>query len=315
MYDLIIIGGASAGLTSAIYAARKKLNTIILTERVGGQSLLTDNIENYPGFKIISGSEFIQKIKEQVENLKVEIKEGVSVKEVAKKKDIFEVRTQDDEGNFRARAVIIASGKHPRPLGVPGEEELTGKGVSYCSICDAPMFSGKDVAVIGGGNAGLESAMDLVNYAKKIYILEFASKILGDEKTQEKLKESGKAEFIVDAETKEIKGNRSAASGAKGGVAGIVYEDRKNKKQKELKVQGVFVNVGQIPSSDFVRGLVNINSQNEIIIDPKTNQTSVEGLFAAGDVTDVVYKQLVIAAAEGAKAALAAYKYLDLKAK
>lgn len=301
MYELIIIGGASAGLTSAIYAARKKLNVLILTEKVGGQSLLTDNIENYPGFKKITGPELIEKMRQQVEALGVAIKQGIKVVSLAKIKENFEVKARSGQ-NFQAKALIIATGKKPRPLNVPGEKELTGRGVSYCSLCDAPLFKEKDVAVIGGGNAGLEAASDLTKYAKKIYVLEFGSKIIGDELTQEKLRQTGKVEFITDAATQEIKGEKF--------VEALIYQHRKTGKKKELAVQGVFINIGQIPSTDFVKDFLELNSQAEIVIDPLTNQTSMKGVFAAGDVTNIPYKQCIIAAAEGAKAALSAYHYL-----
>ncbi|OHA13382.1 MAG: hypothetical protein A2909_01780 [Candidatus Tagabacteria bacterium RIFCSPLOWO2_01_FULL_39_11] len=300
-YDLIIIGGASAGLTSAIYSARKKLNTLVLTEKIGGQSLLTDNIENYPGFKIISGQDLVGKMEDQVKSLGVEIKEGINVKGIAKKDSVFEINAGNGE-IFQAKSIIIAAGKRPRRLNAPGEKEFTGKGVSYCSTCDAPLFAGKNVAVVGGGNAGLESAVDLAGYADKIYVLEFAEKISGDESTQEKLRETKKVEFIANAEIKEIKGNVF--------VENLIYEDRVSKEEKELKVGGVFVNIGQIPNTDFVKGFVELNKWGEIVIDHKTSQTSVEGIFAAGDATDTPYKQCVIAAGEGAKAALSAYNYL-----
>ena len=302
IYDLIIIGGAMAALSSAIYAARKKINTVILTGKIGGQSLLTDNIENYPGFKSISGEELIQKVKEQVENLGVEIKIDKLVQEINESGDNFEVKTKDGE-IFHAKSAIIATGKNPRHLNVPGEREFIGKGVSFCSICDAPLFGGKDVVVVGGGNAGLESAMDLTKYANKIYVLEFSPKIMGDESTQEKLRQSGKTEFIANAQVKEIKGNKFAES--------LIYEDRQSGEKKELKAGGVFVNIGQIPATDFVKNTVQLNERGEIIIDPKTNQTSVKGIFAAGDATDIPFKQCVIAAGEGAKAALNVYNYLQ----
>ena len=302
IYDLIIIGGAMAALSSAIYAARKKINTVILTGKIGGQSLLTDNIENYPGFKSISGEELIQKVKEQVENLGVEIKIDKLVQEINESGDNFEIKTEDGE-SFQAKSAIIATGKNPRHLNVPGEREFIGKGVSFCSICDAPLFGGKDVVVVGGGNAGLESAMDLTKYANKIYVLEFSPKIMGDESTQEKLRQSGKMEFIVNAQVKEIKGNKFAES--------LIYEDRQSGEKKELKAGGVFVNIGQIPATDFVKNTVQLNERGEIIIDPKTNQTSERGIFAAGDATDIPFKQCVIAAGEGAKAALNVYNYLQ----
>lgn len=304
VYDIIIIGSASAGLTAAIYAARKKLSFIVLTEKVGGQSLLTDDIENYPGFQRISGYDLVVKMKEQAEGLGAKIQEGKMAVSIKKTDGDFEVETKDGE-KFEAKSLIIATGKRPRPLNVPGEKEFTGKGVSYCSICDAPLFGGKDVAVIGGGNAGLEAAMDLTKYANKIYVLEFGAKIIGDEATQEKLRQTGKVEFITEAATKEVKGDQFVQS--------LVYENRKTGEQKELKVQGVFVNIGQIPSSDFVKGFLELNERGEIIIDPKTNQASIEGVFAAGDVTDIKYKQCVIAAGEGAKAALSVYEYIQKK--
>lgn len=304
VYDLIIIGGASAALSAAIYAARKKLNTLILTGKVGGQSLLTDSIKNYPGFKEISGYDLIVKFREQAESFGAKIQEGKLVESIAKNGDNFEVKTNDGQ-SFEAKSIIVATGKRPRNLDVPGEKEFANKGVSYCSTCDAPLFGEKDVAVIGGGNSGLEAAMDLTKYANKIYVLEFGPKIIGDEATQEQLRETKKVEFITDAATKEIRGNKFVDS--------LIYEDRKSGEKKDLKIQGIFVEIGQIPSSDFTKGFLQMNPRGEIIIDLKTNQTSVEGIFAAGDVTDVLYKQCIIAAGEGAKAALSAYKYLQGK--
>lgn len=302
MRDIIIIGAALAGLTSAIYVTRKKLDSVVITEKIGGQSLMTGIIENYPGFKKISGIELIQKIREQAEDLGVEIKENLKVDELKQIEKVFEVKTEQGE-IFKARALIIATGKKPRLLNVPGEKELTGKGVSYCSVCDAPMFGGKDVVVVGSGNVGLEAAMDLSKYAKKIYVLEFGPKIMGDEITQKKIHQEGRTEFIVNAATKEIKG--------KDFVESLIYINRKTGEQKKIKTEGVLVSIGHIPNSDFVKNFIKLNTKKEIIINQKTNQTSVDGVFAAGDVTDVLYKQCVIAAGEGAKAALSAYSYLQ----
>ena len=302
MRDIIIIGAASAGLTSAIYVTRKKLNAVVITEKVGGQSLMAGIIENYPGFKKISGTELIQKMREQAEALGVEIKEGLRVNEIKQTEKVFEVKTEQGE-NFKARALIISTGKKPRLLDVPGEKELTGKGVSYCSVCDSPMFAGKDVVVVGSGNVGLGAVMDLSKHVNKIYLLEVRSKIMGDEIMQERIRQNGKTEFITNAVTKEIKG--------KDFVESLIYIDKKTGEQKELKVGGVLVSIGHIPNSDFIKDFVKLNAQKEVIINPKTNQTSVEGIFAAGDVTDVFYKQSVIAAGEGAKAALGVYNYLQ----
>ena len=302
MYQLIIIGGATAGLSAAIYAGRKKIKTIILTDKVGGQSLLTDNIENYPGFKSITGQELTQKMREQAEGVGVEIQEGQAVVKIEKAGAYFKVFTQKRE-EFETKTIIIATGKKPRTLNVAGEKEFTSKGVSFCSICDAPLFNGKDVVVVGGGNSGLEAAWDLTKYANKIYVLEFGPKIKGDELTQEKLKQTNKVEFIAEATVKEIKGGKF--------VEGLVYEDKKTNEQKELKVSGVFVNIGQIPGSDFTKGFLELNKWGEIIINPRTNETSVKGVYAAGDVTDVIFKQCIVAASEGAKAALGVYEYLE----
>lgn len=306
IYDLIIIGGGPAGLAAAIYSARKKLNFKILTQRIGGEQLFaTGKIENYPGIpEISSGLEFINKLKEHLKKYDVEIEEGQEVVKIEKKGDNFLIKTKIGS-EYQAKTIIVASGKRPRKLGVPGEKEFEGRGVSYCSICDAPLFKDKMVAVIGGGNAGLDSAMDLTKYAKKIYLLEFGPRIIGDAATQEKLKETGKVEFIVMAQTKEIKGDKFVTS--------LIYEDRNTKEEKELLVQGVFIHVGSVTSVDFAKDFLKLTPNNEIIIDPKTNQTSVEGVFAAGDITDVRWKQIVVASGEGVKALLSAYDYLQRK--
>lgn len=304
LYDLIIIGGGPAAISAAIYSARKKLNFKVLAQRIGGEQLLAaGKIENYPGIKSIpSGLEFIKLLREHLKEYNVDIEEGQEIAKIEKKNDSFLVKTKRGS-EYEAKSIIIASGKNPRPLGVPGEKEFEGKGVSYCSICDAALFPNKTVAVIGGGNAGLDSAMDLTKYAKKIYVLEFGPKIIGDEATQEKLRETGKVEFIVSAATKEIKGKKF--------VTGILYEDRKTQEIKELSVDGVFIHVGTVTSADFVKGFLELNSANEIVINHKTCQASVEGVFAAGDVTDVPFKQIIIAGGQGATAALSAYQYLE----
>ena len=304
IYDLVIIGGATSGLTAGIYAARKKLNAVILTKEIGGQTLQTESIENFPGFEKISGPELIDKMKEQVQKYGLPIKSGTEVKSISKIGDIFEISTNMPD-EIKAKSVIIATGKNPRRLNVPGEKEFENKGVVYCSTCDAPLFGGKTVVVAGGGNSGLNSAFDLLKYAIKIYVMESDTKIRGDEFLQEKLKASGKVEFIIGAEIKEIKGSAFMEK--------IIYLDKKNSQTKELSAQGIFVNVGWSPSSAFVKDFLETNEYGEIIIDPKTNETSVDGVFASGDVTDVKYKQCVIAAGEGAKAALSAYDYLKSK--
>ncbi|MEW5908064.1 MAG: FAD-dependent oxidoreductase [Patescibacteria group bacterium] len=301
IYDLIIIGADSAGLTAGIYAGRKKLSNLILAKQVGGQSVMTDNIENFPGFELISGQELIYKIHSQAEKYGSIIKEGMTVLKIDKDGKIFSIKTENRE-EFKSKTVIIATGRKPMSLGIKGENEFKNKGVSYCSICDAPFFNNKDVAVIGGGNTGLESAIDLTRYAKRIYVLEYKNILTGDVCSQDRLRESEKVEFITSAEIKEIKGNNF--------VEKIVYQDKTSGKEKEIPVQGIFINIGWMPATDFVRGFLNLNNIGEIIINPKTMETSIKGVFAAGDVTDGIYKQNVIAAADGAKAALSVYNYL-----
>ena len=301
IYDLIIIGGATSGLTAGIYAARKKLNAVILTKEIGGQTLQTESIENFPGFEKISGSELIDKIKEQVLKYGLPLKSGTEVKSISKTDDIFEIATNISD-EIKAKSVIIATGKNPRRLNIPGEKEFENKGVVYCSTCDAPLFGGKDVAVAGSGNSGLNSAYDLLKYANNIYVIESADAVKGDEFLQEKLKKSGKVSFITGADIKEIKGVSFMEE--------VVYLDKESGEEKALKAQGLFVNIGWSPSSALVKGFLKTNEYEEIVIDPKTNETSVKGVFASGDVTDIKYKQCVIAAGEGAKAALSAYDYL-----
>ena len=304
IYDLVIIGGATSGLTAGIYAARKKLNAVILTKEIGGQTLQTESIENFPGFEKISGPELIDKMKEQVLKYGLPLKSGTEVKSISKTGDIFEIVANISD-EIKAKSVIIATGKNPRRLNVPGEKEFENRGVVYCSTCDAPLFGGKTVIVAGGGNSGLNSAFDLLKYAVKIYVMENSGKLIGDEFLQEKLKSSGKVEFMTGVEIKEIKGATF--------MEGVVYLDKKSGEEKILKAQGLFVNVGWSPSSSFVKGFLKTNEYEEIVIDPKTNETSVKGVFASGDVTDIKYKQCVIAAGEGAKAALSAYDYLKNK--
>jgi len=300
LYDLIIIGGGPAALTAGIYGARKKLKILILADKPSWQVSSASLLENYPGFKSIAGSELLKIMREQLESYEVEMKDGAVIKIDKKDKGIFIAKTKDKE--YSARAMIIASGRLPKKLGVVGEDEFIGRGVSYCATCDAPLFSGKNVAVIGGGNAGLEAALELASYAKKVYILEIGERFSGDEISQERLKKTGKVEFILNARTREIKGEKF--------VKALVYEDRKTGEIFNLEVEGIFVEIGSLPSIGFAKDLVEVNEFGEIVINPFGNETKTLGLFAAGDVTNVLYKQIIIAAGEGAKAALSAHKYL-----
>jgi alkyl hydroperoxide reductase subunit F len=301
-YDLIIIGGGPAGISAGIYAARQRLNTLLITKNFGGQiARKAVGIENYPGFKEISGLDLIKKFTEHLKKFNIEILQD-SVVKVRRAGRMFSILTGTRK-KTKARAVIVASGADPRPLEVPGEKKFIGKGVSYCTACDAPLFAKKEVAVVGGGNAGLEAAIALSSWAKKVYILEYFPEVRADAKNQERVSKIKKVEVVTSAVLKKVEGKEFVNS--------VSFEDRKTKTLKKLPVEGVFVEIGSQPATSFVKGLVNFNKKDEIIIDPKTMQTKTPGLFAAGDVTDVVYKQVVIAAGEGAKATLSVSNYLQ----
>ena len=307
MYDLIIIGGGPAGCAAGVYAARKKLKTLLMTETFGGQSIVSDDIQNWVGAKSISGFDLAKNLEEHVraqEGIDIKVSEkGVSVKEV---EGGFEVAS--DKGvAYQTRTVLVVSGGRRRKLGVPGEEKFNGKGVAYCSTCDAPLFKGKAVAVIGGGNAGLEAAVDLLPYAAKIYILEFGPAFKGDPVTQEELRKSPLVTMITNAQTKEVVGDKF--------VSGLAYLDRVTNEERKLEVGGVFVEIGSLPNSEMVKGLVNMNKFGEIVVDHKHASTSKPGIWAAGDVTDDPYKQNNISAGDAVKAVLSIYAYLQKREK
>ncbi|MDP2946074.1 MAG: FAD-dependent oxidoreductase [bacterium] len=302
IYDLIIIGAGPAGAAASVYAGRKKIKTLLLTESFGGQSIVSDNIENWIGIKKISGFELAKILEDHVRaHEEVEIKmpeKAVSVKEVSSG---WEVSTYNG-GIYQSKTLIVTSGGRRRRLNVPGEDKFDGKGVSYCSTCDAPLFKDKEVAVIGGGNAGLEAAIDLIHYASKIYIINHGSELSGDPSTQEEIRKSSKVVVINNAETQEILGDRF--------VTAIKYLDKQGNQVKELSVGGIFVEIGSIPNSEFMKGLVEMNKAGEIIVDHRTLATSKPGIFAAGDVTDEIYKQNNISVGDAIAATLSAYNYL-----
>lgn len=304
IYDLIIIGGGPAGIAAGIYASRQKLDTLLIAKSSGGQmTRKAVAIENYPGFEKISGLDLIQKFEKHLRKQKIDIERDGIVK-IKKTGKSFFVFTKSKQ-KFESKVVIIASGADPRPLEVPGEKEFIGKGVSYCTSCDAPLFPEKIVVVVGGGNSGFEAAFALTKYAKKIYVLEFNPEIKADPEILEQTKKTGKVEIITSASLKKIQGKMFVES--------IIYQDRKSQKLHTLLVQGVFVEIGSVPATGFVKGLVDFNERDEIQADPRTGQTKTPGLFAAGDVTDVKYKQIVIAAGQGANVALSVHNYLQRK--
>jgi thioredoxin-disulfide reductase len=302
VYDLIIVGGGPAGITAGIYAARKKINTLILSKDFTGQTGRAALVENYPGFEEISGLQLIEKFKKHLEKFDIDIKEDEEAIKIEKKEGGFQVNTTK-KNRYSAKTIIIASGKNHRPLGVAGEKEFLGRGVSYCVTCDGVLFSGKTVVVIGGGNAGFETALELDKYCPKVYILEFAPKVRADEINQEKAKASEKIEVICNAKAQEIKG--------KNFVSSLVYQDQLSKKNIELSVEGIFVEIGSMSATSFVGDLVDFNQGGEVKIDHRTGATKTSGFFAAGDVTDIRDKQIITACGEGAKAALSVYEYLQ----
>ncbi len=299
MTDILIIGAGPAGMTAAVYASRKKLDVIILSDNVGGQTLYSSGVENYLGYRYITGEELVAKFEEHLKSFDVrhEYSKAVSVR---REGNIFTVST-DRSAELQARAIIVASGKMPRRLGIPGEKEYAGRGVAFCATCDGPMFAGMDVAVAGGGNSGFDAAIQLTKISSKVFIIESGNKIIADEIFQQRIAEAANASVLTNTVVREVRGDKFVKS--------ILVESLKTREQSEIPVGGIFVEIGSEPAVDFIKSMVRLNDRNEIIVDCAC-RTSVPGLFAAGDVTNVPEKQIIISAGEGAKAALSAYSYL-----
>ncbi len=301
MYDVLIIGGGAAGLTAALYTGRKKLKTAILTIDVGGQTLLTDNIENYPGVDPMQGSNLMSKFREQAEKFGSEFIFG-EVDHIIKKEDgNFQLNLSNGE-TYESKTVILASGKTARKLGIPGEAKFMGRGVSTCATCDAAFFNKKTVAVIGGGNSAMDAAILLEKFADKIYLIHRRDEFRGDEITVDRINNSKRIETVLDSIPNEVSGEDI--------VEKLVVVNVKTKEEKELKVDGVFIEIGYELKTDFVEKLVELNEIGEIKVDDRC-RTSLPGFFAAGDVTTVPFKQTIISAGEGAKAGLEAYRYIQ----
>lgn len=301
MRDLIIIGAGPAGITAGIYAGWQQLDTLIFSKEVGGQvSTKPVPIENYPGLKGVSSTELVGRFQDHLEEFDTELKLE-EVTEINKKDSHFLVETQSDE--LQAKAVIIATGADPRPLEVSGEKEFIGQGVSYCAICDGPVYKGEKVVVAGGGDAGFESALFLSQYVEQVTILEYLPEVNASEANQRKVENKKPVDVITNAELKKIEGEEYVES--------VVYEDRESGEKKQLDVKAVFIEVGRQPATSFVNELVEFNEKDEIIVDRDNGATKTEGLFAAGDVTDVKFKQIVIATGQGCKAALGVHQYLQ----
>lgn len=310
MYDVIIIGGGPAAVAAAVYTARKQLKTLMIAESFGGQSQVSDDIQNWIGEQHISGMELAQKLEAHVRSFpkEIEIKIGEranSIQSIACNENHicdFEVATNIG-AKYQGKTLILALGARRRRLEVPGEKEFAGKGVSYCSTCDAPLFKNKRVAVIGGGNAGLEAVIDLIPYAKHIFLLHKGGELRADPPTQSKINQSDKVEIILNASTARIIGDQF--------VAGLEYQDANTGELKKLDIEGIFVEIGSVPNSDIVKDLVALDSFGQVQIDFKYATTSHLGIFAAGDITNDPFKQNNISVGDGVRAALSAYAYLQ----
>ncbi len=299
-YDVIIVGGGAAGLSAAIYSCRKKLKTLVISVDIGGQNLLTDSIENYPGYTEMSGSKLMDTFFSQAQKFGANFVSGKagSLKKI--KGGGFEIGLTNGE-TYHARSVIIAAGKIARNLGIPGEEKFVGRGVSTCATCDAPFAKKRKVAVIGGGNSALEAAELLSKFADKIYIVHRRDEFRGDQITVDKIKKLKNVEMILNSSPASIQGDQKIKS--------VSVENVNTKEKRELEVDMIFVEIGYVVDTEWLKEIVKRNDKNEIIVG-RNGETSQEGIFAAGDVTDFPYKQTVISAGSGATAALSAYNYL-----
>ncbi len=298
-YDVLIVGGGPAGASAAIYSARKGIRTGIVAERFGGQVMDTLGIENFISMKYTEGPKLVTSLEEHVNQYNVDVMKSQRAKGLTKK-DYIEVELESG-AILKGKTVIISTGARWRKVGVPGEEEFKTKGVAYCPHCDGPLFTGKDVAVIGGGNSGVEAAIDLAGIVRHVTVLEFMPELKADAVLQKRLYSLPNVTVIKNAQTKEITGTDK--------VNGISYINRDNGEIHHIELQGVFVQIGLVPNTDWLGEEVNRSRFGEIIVD-KYGSTNVPGVFAAGDCTDSAYKQIIISMGSGATAALGAFDYL-----
>jgi len=296
MFDLIIIGAGPAGITSGVYAARKKMELLVITKDIGGQAAWSGDIENYTGYQFISGPELAAKFEEHMRKFDIQLKDNEEVIEL--KKIDHRVRVKTNQGVYEAKTTIIASGKRSRELNVPGEKEFKNRGLTYCATCDGPLFTGKDVAVIGGGNSALDAALQLIKIARHTHIINMTDHLTGDPIMQDKLNQAPNATVLNNTRVSAVLGDKF--------VSGIKV--KKNAKEEVIPVSGIFVEIGLIPNSEFAKD-PDKNQLGEIKVNCH-NETNIPGIFAAGDVTDVPEKQIIIAAGEGSKAALSVFRYL-----
>ena len=299
-FDVLIVGGGPAGAAAAVYAARKGIRTGVASERFGGQVLDTLGIENFISIKETEGPKFAHALEEHVRDYDVDIMNLQRAKALVPGKDLIEVQLESG-ASLKSKSIIISTGARWRNINVPGEHEFKNKGVAYCPHCDGPLFKGKRVAVIGGGNSGVEAAIDLAGIVGHVTLIEFDTQLRADAVLQRKLKSLKNVDVFTNAQTTEITGDQK--------VNGLVYKDRATGELKKVELEGVFIQIGLVPNTDWLKGVVELTKHGEIVVDAR-GQTSVPGVFAAGDVTTVPFKQIIIAAGDGAKAALGAFDHL-----
>ncbi|WP_431122865.1 alkyl hydroperoxide reductase subunit F [Variovorax paradoxus] len=299
-FDVLIVGGGPAGAAAAVYAARKGIRTGVASERFGGQVLDTLGIENFISIKETEGPKFAHALEEHVRDYEVDIMNLQRAKALVPGKDLIEVQLESG-ASLKSKSIIISTGARWRNINVPGEHEFKNKGVAYCPHCDGPLFKGKRVAVIGGGNSGVEAAIDLAGIVGHVTLIEFDTALRADAVLQRKLKSLKNVDVFTNAQTTEITGDQK--------VNGLVYKDRATGELKKVELEGVFIQIGLVPNTDWLKGVVELTKHGEIVVDAR-GQTSVPGVFAAGDVTTVPFKQIIIAAGDGAKAALGAFDHL-----
>ena len=300
-WDLAVIGAGPAGMTAAVYAARKGLKVLMVARDIGGQVLETDTIDNYLPEYGTSGPELMQNFLKHLRNYNIDTLFGEEITNINPQAEGHILLTKSDK-KIKTRALLIAAGTKKRQLGIPGEHQLKDKGVSYCATCDGYIYENQPVAVVGGGNSGLEAALDMAKIATEVYLIIRGEQLSGDKTLQNKVNNSDKIEVCKSYQTTEIKGEQKVES--------IRIKNLNTGKERELKVKAIFIEIGLIPNTGFICEHLEINQGNEIIID-ENNKTSIEGIFAAGDVTNIKDKQIIVSAAEAAKAALRANEYLS----
>lgn len=304
-YDAIVVGAGPAGMAACIYLARKKLRVLLLTKDLGGQAAKSSDVENYLGYSMISGADLTKHFQEHLQEFSEEITLKLmnkGVDGISRSGKNFSVRLGNGTTET-ARAVVIASGKDPRHLGIPGEEEFLNRGVTFCAWCDGPLFKGKSIAVIGGGNAALDAVLAVEKIVKDVAVVNVTPELTADEMLVDKAVASHSVRIMNNHTVTRIVGDKF--------VTGIIVQDNETKKEQEIPVEGVFIEIGSVPATEYLKGFLDLNDGGEIEIDDY-NMTSIEGVFAAGDVTSIIEKQIIVAAGEGSKAGIQCAKWLSV---